>query len=196
MKILLWQLSFAQKLKNCPSKSVDDCQNSSNLGFHSRKLSSGQVDISFEYPAENICRFPKIFCSFNCEKLNVLSVFLFFRRSSGHVEFSFDKLDEKLLPNVVFLWSKFQISFEKRLFRIKTSKISSRNVDWSAVLTTLAKNAHQKSGNFSIELGKDRFTAFKFICSRKSSFGIVGSDFANPAEKSPLMSENFFSQIP
>ena len=53
--------------------------------------------------------------------------FLFYKRSSGHVEFSVDKPDGNFLPNVVFYRSKFQMNFEMSLF---WKKIFSKRILW------------------------------------------------------------------
>ena len=131
----------------------------------------------------------------NCEKLNVFSDVSLFKRSSGQVEFIFQQLDEKNLSKVGFCRSKSQTNFKLNFFwRNFSSKKSSGQVDWNTVLTTLPKVARQKSGNFSVEVGKNpRITVANYIYSAKGFVGIGGSHCANPAERTRLMSEIFLS---
>ena len=54
------------------------------------------------------------------------------------------------------------------------SKTSSGNVEWSAISTTLPKNAHQNSGNFPIEVVKKyKISFFNCIFSAKVFAGIA-----------------------
>ena len=111
---------------------------------------------------------------------------LFFKRSSGDAQLSFDKFDEECLPDVGFYCSKFQIGFKRSLFwkKISFHKRSSGKVEWSAALKNLPKYAHHGSGNFPIEAGKNyRYKVLFYIFSSKGFVGIVGSDFAKHAEK-------------
>ena len=107
------------------------------------------------------------------------SAFLFFKRSFGNVELSFDKLDEKYLPKVGFYRFMCEIDFKNGFFWLFFSKLSFGHVEWSTGLTTFAKNCFLEVQKL-FDLSRRNFTKLQFLvslCSRKCFAGLVAINF-------------------
>ena len=161
--------------------------------FRSRKISSGQFDFSFDYCAGKFAKFWKDFGKPTSRNSAFLYGSLYFKRPSGDVAFSHDQPDEKFLPKIELFRSKCQIDIKKPGCLQKKLKKNQWRHNMKCSLDNPAESCSPKLWKIFGRSEKKtyRIAVYKFILSSKCLVGIVGSEFANPAEKCLTMSDNF-----